>query len=68
MTFLNCEIFAKKGENKQNQQKLHNSVLKLFPAGLATWHECFQSMGAPTQIWIGLDGQTGDQFDKTADF
>ena len=41
ITFLNCKIFAKKGENKRNQQKLHNSVLKLLPPGLATWHGCF---------------------------
>ena len=28
----------------------------------------FKSMLTPTQIWVGLDGHTGNQFDKMADF
>ena len=49
ITFLNCKIFAKKGKNKRNQQKLHNSVLKLLPPGLATWHRCFKK----NVFWFG---------------
>ena len=28
----------------------------------------FKSMFAPTQIWVGLHGQTRNQFDEMADF